>query len=864
MRLPVLLAGALCLLSAADWPRFRGPNGAGVADGSPPVEFGPARNVGWKVAPPTGKSSPVIVGGKLFLTGHDGDRLLTVAYDAATGRELWRREVKRRNTQKRHKLNDAAAPTVAADSQRVVVFFTEFGLASYSLDGKPEWTLPLEAMASMQGVSASPLLHGDAVYLVVDQARDSYVLAVNAANGERRWRTPRPDAVGGVYSSPVLFTAGPEPVLGVLGDIEFSAYSLKTGERVWWVSGLPSQAKTSPAVAGDRIVLSVNAMAEESQIPVFAALNGGKALALAEAKGVPRAVFPTVDRNRDEQIDEAEWTEFRAQALQPSATLSIHPTGRGDLTKTAVEWRATRAVPNVPSPLVANGRVYTVRNGGVAGIYDATTGAVKKEFRLPGALGDYYASPVAAGKHVYFASVEGKMTVLAGEEVVHSVALEEEIFATPAIVGDSLYVRTQASLYCFRRPPSVALRQGLETVEAALDGGSIPLEPLGQEWAGVAVVQFRFFSVDGKAIETASERIEIRVDEERRRELAARRMKVTRRMPAGAAAVRATVVALPSGKELGEVEIALTPPPPTFQVEAGLALVPFRVEGKAKGMMGALTADDIVLTEDKQPRPATVFAAGQRGVALAPVEITLLFDCSGSVQLLGALDTEVFRRGLLEEFPNVRIAVFGFSDDLVEFTGHTRDEALLEQAAKAVALVQPRATPLFGSIQSVIHRFDLTRPALRLLVVFSDGESTTPGDQGAIGSVVQAAQRAGVAIYPVQLSAIPPASQAPRPRPTARNGSVRAQTLASEALDARVSVAAFQRLEQTGGKGFVKVPNASVLPSVLQTIAGTLRETYVAGYTPQAGEAPRERRVRVTLRDASAGKVISGTRLVVR
>lgn len=454
MRWTAVAALSLTLLADSDWPRFRGPNGAGVSDGSPPVEFGPAKNVAWRVTPPVGKSSPVIVGGKLILTGHSGEALLTVAYDAASGKELWRRELKRRNTQKRHKLNDVAAPTAAADARRVVVFFTEFGLASYSLDGKEEWTLPLGEMGSMQGVAASPVLHGDAVYLVIDQARDSFILAVNATNGEQRWRKPRPDAPGGIYSTPVLFTAGPEPVLGVLGDIEFSAYSLQTGERVWWVSGLPSQAKTSPAVAGDRIILSVNAMAEESQIPVFAALNAGKRLALADAKGVPRAVFPTVDKNRDSTVDEAEWNEFRAQALQPSATLSIRPKGRGDLTKSAVEWRAQRAVPNVPSPLVAGGLVYTVRNGGVAGIYDLATGEVRKEFRLPGALGDYYASPVAAGKYIYFASMEGKITVLeAGAEgrVASSVAMEEEVFATPAIVGDTLYLRTHSGLYCFRK-----------------------------------------------------------------------------------------------------------------------------------------------------------------------------------------------------------------------------------------------------------------------------------------------------------------------------------------------------------------------------------------------------------------------------
>lgn len=458
-RLSVCAALAGLLVSSADWPRFRGPNGTGVGEGNPPSAFGPSKNLAWKAGVPTGKSSPVIVDGKVILTGHDGDRFLTVAYDAASGRELWRRSLERRNSQKRHKLNDAAAPSPAADSRRVVVFFSEFGLASYTLDGKPEWTYPLDVMASMQGVAASPLLDGTSVYLVVDQARDSFVLSVNSASGELRWRKKRPDSPGGVYSSPVLFTAGPEPVLGVLGDIEFSAYSLHTGEREWWVSGLPSQAKTSPAVAGDRIVLSVNAMAEESQIPVFAALlaadaNGNKRIDRDEAKGVPGAVFPTVDRNRDNQIEESEWAQFREQALQPSATLSIRPKGRGDLTKSAVEWRVQRAVPNVPSPLVAGGLVYTVRNGGVAGIYDAVTGEVKKEFRLPGALGDYYASPVAAGRYVYFTSMEGKITILeAGPEgrVVNTVAFDEEIFASPAIAGEALYVRTQQGLYCFRR-----------------------------------------------------------------------------------------------------------------------------------------------------------------------------------------------------------------------------------------------------------------------------------------------------------------------------------------------------------------------------------------------------------------------------
>lgn len=457
MKFALLAVAALTALSG-DWPRFRGPNGSGVGEGNPPAAIGPSQNVAWRVSPPAGKSSPVVFGGQVILTGHEGSRLLTVAYDAATGTERWRAALDRTSTQKRHKLNDPAAATASTDGRRVVVFFPEFGVAAYSMDGRELWRHALPEMSSMQGVATSPVLEGDSVYLVVDQARGSYALALEAATGKRRWRVERPDAPGGIYSTPIIFRGGAEPVLGVVGDIEFSAYSLATGERVWWVSGLPSQAKTSPAVVDGRIILAVNAMAEPSVIAPYAALRAADAdgdgrLSLAEATGVPRAVFPTVDANRDGQIDESEWTRFREQALQPSAALAIVPKGRGDLTASAVVWRAARAVPNVPSPLAADGYVYTVRDGGLAGIFDAATGKTLKEFRLAGALGSYYASPVAAGGHIYFASMEGKISVLAAGPngtPVSTSAMEEEIFATPAIAGDALYLRTQQALYCFR------------------------------------------------------------------------------------------------------------------------------------------------------------------------------------------------------------------------------------------------------------------------------------------------------------------------------------------------------------------------------------------------------------------------------
>src|SRR5437899_10041926 len=86
----------LTVLPAADWPRFRGPNGSGVdSSAGLPVDFGPAKNVVWKAAVPFGHSSPIVVGGRVFLTASEGEILITLAYDALTGSQLWRRDLKR-------------------------------------------------------------------------------------------------------------------------------------------------------------------------------------------------------------------------------------------------------------------------------------------------------------------------------------------------------------------------------------------------------------------------------------------------------------------------------------------------------------------------------------------------------------------------------------------------------------------------------------------------------------------------------------------------------------------------------------------------------------------------------------------------
>ena len=125
------------LMHAADWPRFRGHNGLGVAETKGlPAKFGPHENVVWKMDLPPGHSSPILSEQRIFLTAFEGDKLLTLCLDRATGKVLWKREAPRARMDKVDKRNSPASPSPVTDGQDVYVFFNDFGLLSYTADGK--------------------------------------------------------------------------------------------------------------------------------------------------------------------------------------------------------------------------------------------------------------------------------------------------------------------------------------------------------------------------------------------------------------------------------------------------------------------------------------------------------------------------------------------------------------------------------------------------------------------------------------------------------------------------------------------------------------------------------------------------------
>ncbi len=162
----VLLVIVVCsasALAAENWTRFRGPNGLGVSTATNlPVEFGPEKNVQWKTALPPGHSSPVFTDSRIFLTAHssekDAHKLFVIGLDRRTGKLLWQHDVPRLHAGRLELVNGPASPSPVTDGTNVYFFFQEFGLISYTADGKERWRLPLGPFNMFYGFGASPIL----------------------------------------------------------------------------------------------------------------------------------------------------------------------------------------------------------------------------------------------------------------------------------------------------------------------------------------------------------------------------------------------------------------------------------------------------------------------------------------------------------------------------------------------------------------------------------------------------------------------------------------------------------------------------------------------------------------------------------
>jgi len=479
LRLFVLLLAAAAVTAADDWSRFRGPNGSGVTEsGSLPDEIGPATNVVWKTALPEGHSSPILSNGRIYVTAVEGGgsradagrrkvrdegKLFTICLDMENGEILWKREAPRPRMERYEPANTGASPSPATDADNVYVFFGDFGLISYTADGDERWRLPLGPFNNANGHGSSPIVLGEVLYLLCDQDTDSYFLAVEKDTGKIAWKTLRPEVTRS-YSTPAVYQPEEGPTeLIVPGAYYVTSYAADTGEKLWWVSGLSWQPKSTPVIQDGLVIVNSVEPAgagESGSVVTFEELlaegdgdNDGK-VSEAELKIVrPRLNFETNDLDADGYFDERDWSFIVARRTSRNRLVAVRLGGRGDLTGTdRVLWSLERFLPNVPSPLIYDDVLYLLKDGGILSTLDPETGEIFKQGRLSHALDTYYSSPVAGDGKVYMISVSGQATVLkagAEWEILSTADFEDETNATPAIRDGRIYLRTRNALYCF-------------------------------------------------------------------------------------------------------------------------------------------------------------------------------------------------------------------------------------------------------------------------------------------------------------------------------------------------------------------------------------------------------------------------------
>lgn len=399
--------------AAGDWSRFRGADGQGQAGSQkPPAEWGPDRNVQWKIAlPGPGGSSPAVHGERVFVTCYSGYavpgnppgelgalRRHLLCLNRTDGRLLWTRDIPAEQPEQ-DKVRDHgyASSTPFVDAERVYVFFGKSGVFAFDHDGKEEWRAKVGDGIHGWGSASSPVVHKD--LLIVNAAVESESLvALEKATGRERWRA------GGMkesWNTPILAPAPDgrqELVVAVLGKV--LGFDPDSGQPLW-----------------------------------------------SCATGIGWYMVPSLVHDRD---------TVYCIGGRTGGSLAVRTGGRGDVTASHRRWTLNKG-SNVPSPLLHDGHLYWFHeNLGIAYCAEAATGRVVYEERLPKA-GPIYASPLLADGRIYAITRNGIGFVLAAQPRFELMARNElgdrsSFDASPAADGDRLLVRSDRFLYCIAAP----------------------------------------------------------------------------------------------------------------------------------------------------------------------------------------------------------------------------------------------------------------------------------------------------------------------------------------------------------------------------------------------------------------------------
>ena len=409
----------------AEWFQFRGPTGAGLADATLPTDLANKANHVWSTSTKgVGWSSPVVSNGQIWFTSAHTtnatpeqiaaklakDKMAAIktlaqsvefhaiCLDAVTGKSIHDIALERvDNPEPINPLNSYASPTPAIAGERVVCHFGNYG--TWCLDtktGNTVWSTKLVVDHSV-GPGSSPVIVGEKVLLVCDGIDQQYVAAVNLNDGSFAWKTNRPELRAQnpefkkAYSTPLILQLG-ERLMAVIPGAQWTvAYNPETGEEIW------------RADCGDGFSTTPSAVYE----------NGLVIMSTGYMK-----------------------PEF----------VGIRADGSGDVSKTHIAWRANKGAPTMPSAVARNGNLYAVSDSGILTCYDASTGQEKARNRIGG---NFSASPILAGRNLYFSDRKGIVTVVKADDAMSVVSTNDfgsPILASPAVIGNDLIIRTEEAI----------------------------------------------------------------------------------------------------------------------------------------------------------------------------------------------------------------------------------------------------------------------------------------------------------------------------------------------------------------------------------------------------------------------------------
>ncbi len=429
--LMVLLLVPSLVLAQENWPQFRGPESANVANNPKlPKTWSKTKNVVWvkDLKGNRGWSSPIVWGDKIFLTAVVNDktykprkglyvqdvfgktppgknRCLVMCLDLATGKVLWEKTAFEGNPQNNiHIKNTYASETPVTDGKRVCAYFGNLGLVCFDMEGNKLWSRMTGNYTIRMGwgTGASPVLHEKQIYIVHDNQEQSYLTALDVETGSPLWLVRRDEKSN--WSTPFVWKNDVRTEIVTTGTGKVRSYDPQ-GNLLWELKGMSSIVIPTPSAHNGLLYISSGYVGDFIQRPVLAIKPGG------------------------------------------NGDISLK---KGQTKNDYIAWSQRYAGPYHPSPLIYKSHLYVLYDRGFLGCFDAKTGKEVYKKRLPATA--FTSSPWAYNDRIFCLSEDGDTFVVqAGPrfKLLARNSLDNEMtLATPAIAGGRLIIRTDQRLYC--------------------------------------------------------------------------------------------------------------------------------------------------------------------------------------------------------------------------------------------------------------------------------------------------------------------------------------------------------------------------------------------------------------------------------